>query len=81
MQGIQTLRELHNKQLIRLGMLVERYFIEDPNTCLLKMRQLAELLRNLVRTYRQIISSEENQFDLLRRLQNLSSFPKYLTKQ
>jgi len=34
----------HDEQLLRLGMLAERYFTEDPNTCLLKLRQLAELL-------------------------------------
>ena len=27
---------------MRLRMLAERYFPEDPNTCLLKLRQLAE---------------------------------------
>ena len=30
----------HDEQLVRLGLLAERYFAEDPNTCLLKLRQL-----------------------------------------
>ena len=30
----------HDEQLVRLGQLAERYFPEDPNTCLLKLRQL-----------------------------------------
>lgn len=30
----------HDEQLVRLGMLAERYFSDDPNTCLLKLRQL-----------------------------------------
>jgi hypothetical protein len=30
-------------QLHRLGLLAERYFTDDPNTCLIKLRQLAEL--------------------------------------
>ena len=30
-------------QLWRLGALAERYFAEDPNTSLLKLRQLSEL--------------------------------------
>lgn len=34
----------HDEQLMRLGRLAERYFPEDPNTCLLKLRQLSELL-------------------------------------
>lgn len=27
----------HDVQLVRLGLLAERYFAEDPNTCLLKL--------------------------------------------
>lgn len=34
----------YEAQLWRLGALAERYFAEDPNTSLLKLRQLAELL-------------------------------------
>ena len=33
----------HDEQLVRLGLLAERYFADDPNTCLRKSRQLAEL--------------------------------------
>ena len=40
----------HDEQLLRLGMLAERYFPEDPNTSLLKLRQLTELLTQLVAT-------------------------------
>ena len=40
----------HDEQLLRLGMLAERYFPEDPNTSLLKLRQLTELLAQLVAT-------------------------------
>ncbi len=39
--------EQHDEQLLRLGMLAEKYFAEDPNTCLLKLRQLSELLAQL----------------------------------
>jgi hypothetical protein len=56
----------HDVQLVRLGALAERYSPDDPNTCLLKLRQLAELLVQLtatrVGTY---ISSDEKQFELL----------------
>jgi type I restriction enzyme R subunit len=38
----------HDEQLLRLGMLAETYFANDPNTCLLKLRQLAELLAQML---------------------------------
>jgi type I restriction enzyme R subunit len=34
----------HDEQFLRLGMLAERYFPDDPNTSRIKLRQLAELL-------------------------------------
>jgi type I restriction enzyme, R subunit len=69
--------EQHDKQLMRLGMLAERYFAEDPNTCLLKLRQLAELLAQMLAARTgQYSSSEENQFDLLRRLQDSGVLPR-----
>jgi hypothetical protein len=34
----------YEEQLWRLGALAERYFAEDPNTSLLKLRQFSELL-------------------------------------
>ncbi len=59
----------HDAQLMRLGALAERYFPDDPNTCLLKLRQLAELLAQLTATrVGAYISSEEKQFELLQRL-------------
>ncbi len=57
----------HDAQLVRLGLLAERYFADDPNTCLLKLRQLAELLAQLAASRVGIFtSSEEKQLDLLR---------------
>jgi type I restriction enzyme R subunit len=37
----------HDAQLARLGALAERYFSDDPNTALMKLRQFAELLAQL----------------------------------
>ena len=37
----------HDAQLVRLGGLAERYFKDDPNTCLIKLRQFGELLAQL----------------------------------
>ena len=60
----------HDEQLVRLGRLAERYFPEDPNTCLLKLRQLAELLAQLTATQvGSYVSADEKQFELLQRLE------------
>ena len=40
--------KVHDLQLVRLGSQAERYFAEDPNTCLIKLRQFGELLAQLV---------------------------------
>lgn len=40
--------EPYEPQLWRLGALAERYFAEDPNTSLLKLRQFGELLAQSV---------------------------------
>ena len=67
----------HDEQLLRLGLLAEKYFADDPNTCLLKLRQLAELLAQMLAARTGLYtSSEENQFDLLRRLQDNGILPR-----
>ncbi|HQU62873.1 MAG: hypothetical protein H6939_03195 [Burkholderiales bacterium] len=59
----------HDEQLLRLGMLAEKYFAEDPNTCLLKLRQLTESLAQLLAARTGLfISTEETQYDLLRQV-------------
>ena len=40
-------------------MLAERYFAEDPNTALLKLRQFAELLAQLVATKVGLYTNDE----------------------
>ncbi len=60
----------YDEQLFRLGSLAERYFPEDPNTTLLKLRQLAELLAQQVAARFGVeIRVEETQQQLLRRLE------------
>ena len=55
----------HDEQLLRLGALAERYFPEDPNTCLLKLRQLSELLAQLTATrVGSYVSADEKQYEL-----------------
>lgn len=69
--------EVHDVQLVRLGMLAERYFPDDPNTALLKLRQLTELLAQLVAAKVGLYTSrEEAQYDLLRRLQDQNILPR-----
>ncbi|NJO30157.1 MAG: hypothetical protein HC874_23470, partial [Richelia sp. SL_2_1] len=57
----------HDSQLARLGTLAERYFADDPNTCLIKLRQFGELLAQLVAASVGMYVYDERQVDLLRR--------------
>ena len=67
----------HDEQLVRLGLLAERYFPGDPNTSLLKLRQLSELLAQLIATHIGLYASpEEKQVDLVRRLQDQGIVPR-----
>jgi len=69
------LRE-HDEQFLRIGMLAERYFAEDPNTCLLKLRQLAEVLAQTTATNVGLYEKpEESQYDLLSRLRDRGILP------
>jgi type I restriction enzyme R subunit len=68
---------VHDEQLLRLGQLAERYSAEDPNTCLLKLRQLAELLAQMIASNVGLFTSpDEKQADLLRRLQDMGIVPR-----
>jgi len=66
--NFQFLRS-HDVQLVRLGALAERYFQDDPSTCLIKLRQFGELLAQLTAAKTGLfVSTREVQVDLLRRL-------------
>jgi type I restriction enzyme R subunit len=68
--------QAHDEQLLRLGMLAERYFAEDPNTCLLKLRQLAELLTQMVAANAGLFERvDEGQYELLNRLRDRGIMP------
>ncbi|MGI0493140.1 type I restriction-modification system endonuclease [Alkalinema pantanalense CENA528] len=63
--------KIHDPQLVRLGSLAERYFFDDPNTCLIKLRQFGEVLAQLVAANVGLYADpEEKQVDLLRRLRD-----------
>lgn len=67
----------YEKQLWRLGALAERYFAEDPNTSLLKLRQFSELLAQSLAARTGLYSNpEESQYELIRRLQGEGVLPK-----
>lgn len=71
----------HDEQLLRLGMLAEKYFPDDPNTSLLKLRQLAELLAQLAATRVGLyVSPDESQYELLRRLQDQGILPREIAQ-
>jgi type I restriction enzyme R subunit len=72
-QGIQSLNfsfmRAYEPQFNRLAALAERYFRDDPNACLIKLRQFGELLAQEVAARNGLFtSSAEPQADLLRRL-------------
>ncbi|HEY9867864.1 MAG TPA: type I restriction-modification system endonuclease, partial [Candidatus Obscuribacterales bacterium] len=61
----------HQPELAKLGARAESYFSEDPNTCLLKLRQFAELLAQTVAAQvGEYTSASEEQVKLLRRLES-----------
>jgi type I restriction enzyme, R subunit len=67
--GNFDLLETHDVQLVRLGTLAERYFHDDPNTCLIKLRQFSELLAQLIAAKTGLYETDdESQAELLCRL-------------
>ncbi len=73
--------EQHDEQLLRLGLLAERYFPEDPNTSLLKLRQFAELLaQHVAASVGEYVSAGEPQYELIRRLQDQGILPREIAQ-
>lgn len=67
----------YDAQLVRLGALAERYFKEDPNTCLIKLRQFAELLAQQLAARLSLFNSPDEPFaDLLQRLRAECAMPR-----
>ena len=61
-----------DEQLARLGALAEKYFADDPNTSLIKMRQFGELLARHTAAQMGLLEAdkEESQYELVRRLRD-----------
>ena len=63
--------ETYDPQLVRLSGLAERYFADDPNGCLVKLRMFGELLATIVAArYGLMESPDETQADRLRRFKD-----------
>ena len=73
--------EQYDEQLLRLGLLAERYFPDDPNTCLLKLLQLTELLApHVAANVGEYVSTGEAQYELVRRLQDQGILPREIAQ-
>jgi type I restriction enzyme, R subunit len=69
--------ESSEPQLHRLGVLAERYFSEDPNTCNIKLRQFSELTAQLTASrFGLTIGSTDNLAEILQRLRYECNLPK-----
>jgi type I restriction enzyme R subunit len=67
----------YEEQLWRLGAVAERYFAEDPNTSLLKLRQFSEILaQSLAARIGLLTNPSETQYELIRRLGNEGALPR-----
>lgn len=61
---------VHDPELAALGTFAERYYAEDPSTCIVKLRQYAELLAQITAASCALETDRyESQNDLLKRLQ------------
>ena len=59
----------HNPKLVQLGAFAERYFRDDLPTCLIKVRQLAELVAKLIAAHHTLYTKDRETFEeRLRRL-------------
>ncbi|WP_412050967.1 type I restriction-modification system endonuclease [Hoeflea sp. Naph1] len=69
--------ESSEPQLRRLGVLAERYFSEDPNTCNIKLRQFSELVAQLTASrFGLTVESTDSFADILRRLKYECNLPR-----
>jgi type I restriction enzyme, R subunit len=67
---------VHDRQLVKLATLAEKYFKDDPITCLMKLRQFGELLAQLIAANVGLyLYPDESQIDLLNRLHSRNLLP------
>jgi type I restriction enzyme R subunit len=66
--------QVHDPLLVALGAKAERYFAEDPVTCLINLRQFGEVLARRAAASLGLYSSpEQSQLDLLSRLRDVGA--------
>jgi type I restriction enzyme R subunit len=62
---------VHAPQLVRLGALAERYFGDDPNTCIMKLRQFGEVMAQMTAACLGVYTvDDDRQIALLTRLRD-----------
>lgn len=68
---------VYNTHLVTLPALAERYFRDDPSTCLIKLRQFGEALAQQLAARSGLLETpDETQVDLLRRLKYERAAPR-----
>ena len=61
----------HAPHLVRLGTLAERYFKDDPNTCIVKLRQFGEVMAQMTAAKLGVYTEDDSrQFAVLARLRD-----------
>jgi hypothetical protein len=66
----------HDARLVMLGAQAEKYFPEDPGTCLIKLRQFAEVMAKIVAARTATDVGPDDTFsDILRRLKAERTLP------
>jgi hypothetical protein len=71
----------YDEELLRLGVLAEKYFVDDPSSCLIKLREFAELLAQLLAArVGLLVSPEKGHHDLQWRLEDLGYLPREIAQ-
>ncbi|CAD5977135.1 Type I restriction enzyme EcoKI R protein [Planktothrix tepida] len=69
--------EVHDRELLTLVSLAEKYYNNDPNTSLMKLRQFGERMVQIISIKKRLIfKRNEEQKDLINRLYNQNIIPK-----
>ena len=69
--------DAHEPQLVRLGGLAEHYFRDDPNTCIIKLRQFSEVTAQITAARLGVyVEDDTRQVALLGRLRDEAGITK-----
>jgi type I restriction enzyme R subunit len=71
----------YDEQLMRLGVLAEKYFTNDPVACLLNLQEFSNLLAQLLAARVGLLTAiDESFYDLLRRLEEQGYLPREIAQ-